>query len=155
MRRFGGRPYVLGRWQSPYFGRKHSGAPGALLRAHKKRTDERGILNPGVFFQPAFRVAGADAAFRATFPPAVRWLRWLSGWPLTGWMFRPAIRAHHDGGPARVSPRWHASAQAADVDARHMAADLEQWALADLKQAARGCVNCGECNAVCPIFDDA
>jgi FAD/FMN-containing dehydrogenase/ferredoxin len=155
MRRFDGKPYVLGRWQSPYFGRKHAGATGALLRAHKKRTDERGILNPGVFFRPAFRIAGASGVFRATFPPAVRWLRSLYSSPLTGWMFRAAIRAHHADGPVRVSPRWQASVQSADADAQRMAADLERWTLADLKQAARGCVNCGECNSVCPIFDDA
>src|SRR5262249_17032484 len=75
--------------------------------------------------------------------------------PLTGWMFRAAIRAHRADGPARVSPRWQASVQSADAEARRMAADLERWALADLKQAARGCLNCGECNSVCPIFDDA
>jgi ferredoxin len=32
---------------------------------------------------------------------------------------------------------------------------MARWTQADLAHAARGCVNCGECNSVCPIFDDS
>jgi ferredoxin len=32
---------------------------------------------------------------------------------------------------------------------------LASWSPARLAQEARACVNCGECNAACPVFDDS
>jgi hypothetical protein len=84
---------VLGRWQSPYFGRSHDRDTRRRLRAMKRRFDPRGTLNPGVFFAPAFRVPGVQGTFRTTFPGVVRLLRGLYGWTLTAPFFRALIRA--------------------------------------------------------------
>ncbi len=156
MQRFAAMPYVLGRWQSPYFGWRYDKDTRRRLRDNKRRTDDRRVLNPGVFFGPAFRVPGVQGVFRTTFPRGIRTLRGFYGSPLTAWFFRAAIGARHDHADgARVSARWNATAEVADAEARRMAADLEKWRLEDLAHAARGCVNCGECNSVCPIFHDA
>jgi FAD/FMN-containing dehydrogenase/ferredoxin len=148
-----GLPYVLGRWQSPYFKRKHDRTAQKTLRDHKKRIDAKRTLNPGVFFGPAFRVPGAHGVFRATFPGSVRMLRGLYGSILTAWFFRAAIGAHRTATRVRPLARW--GDPSADADARRLAADLEHWSAEALRDAARGCVNCGECNSVCPVFHDA
>jgi ferredoxin len=156
MARYGGQPYVLGRWQSPYFRHKHAKAQRKSLVTMKRRTDPDRILNPGVFFGPVFRIGGVQGVFRTTFPGTVRWLRGLYGAPLTAAIFRALIGAHHDDDTA--APSWRTAAagqQSADADAVAMAATLEQASLATFAAAARGCVNCGECNSVCPVFDDA
>jgi glycolate oxidase len=153
MAHHGGVPYVLGRWQSPYFKHKHDRDARRRLRDHKKRLDGARCLNPGVFFGPAFRVPGAQGVFRATFPGAVRMLRALYGSVLTAWWFRATIGSRRDDAPVRRSARW--GDPDADANALRMAADLERWTAKALQEAARGCVNCGECNSVCPIFHDA
>jgi glycolate oxidase len=154
MAHHGGSPYVLGRWQSPYFKHKHDRDAQQKLRDHKKRIDPRRTLNPGVYYGPVFRVPGVQGVFRVTFPGVVRLLRRFYGNAATAWMFRAAIAARHDDThPVRTSARW--GDPAADADALRLAADLERWSAGDLATAARGCVNCGECNTVCPIFHDA
>jgi ferredoxin len=150
---FGGEPYVLGRWQSPFFRMKHRGEPARAMRRAKKRVDPGRVLNPGVFFEPAFRLPGVDGIFRATFPGTVRFVRGLYSSPLTAWWFRGRIAARHgDAAEGLRPPRGAAAAN--DRDAVEMAQHLERTAT-QLAHAARGCVNCGECNSVCPIFHDA
>jgi ferredoxin len=156
--RFGGAPYVLGRWQSPWFRHKFAKATAKSLRAMKKRTDAERVLNPGVFFTPVFRIGGVQGLFRTTLPGGVRFLRGLYGSPLTAPLFRAWIGAG-SGDATPPVPSWRPAAsnseRAADVDAVAMATSLLRWSDESLAHAARGCVNCGECNSVCPVFDDA
>jgi FAD/FMN-containing dehydrogenase/ferredoxin len=144
MSRYDGEPYVLGRWQSPFFRARFKAGASRQLRRAKKRTDPKRVLNPGVFFGPGFRIAGASGVYRATFPGGIRMLRLLYGSPLAG-IFRALIRNPHAHGP-----KPHAALSRADRDAVDMAATLER-----LRLQTRGCVNCGECNSVCPVFHDA
>jgi glycolate oxidase len=153
MARFRGEPYVLGRWQSPYFRRKHGAETAKRRRSYKKRVDREGILNPGVYFAPLFRLPGAHGFFRAAFPGSVRLLRGLYGSPLTGWYFRALMRPS-GGHPGPGRPPG-AAASAAPRDTVRRAAETVRWNGPQLAHAARGCANCGECNAVCPVFDDA
>jgi FAD/FMN-containing dehydrogenase/ferredoxin len=132
MARFAGRPYVLGRWQAPLFGRKHPRAVRRRLRHAKRHLDRDGVLNPGVFFAPVFRLPFAHGLYRSGFPAGVRVLRGLYGWGPTAALFRRAMKA-----------------------AVETAAGSAAGAPAELAHAARGCVNCGECNSVCPVFHDA
>jgi ferredoxin len=125
----------------------------------KRKSDPGRTLNPGVFFAPAFRVPGARGAFRAGFPLGVRVLRGLYGSPLSAPLFRALVGASQGhGAPARS---WRSDrVQAADLEAVEAAAELERAAAERLTperlaRAARGCVNCGECNSVCPVFDDS
>ena len=142
MSRFAGEPYVLGRWQSPLFGRKHPQAVGRWLRRAKKQADPGGTLNPGVFFGPVFRLPGARGFFRASFPGGMRFLRSVYGSPLTA----PVVRAFI--GAGRVATERETMPRAPALERR--AIGVEEFA-----HAARGCVNCGECNSVCPVFHDA
>src|SRR5262249_39454016 len=50
MSRFEGRPYVLGRWQAAYFGRKFGARRASRLRSLKKAIDPARLLNRGAFF---------------------------------------------------------------------------------------------------------
>jgi FAD/FMN-containing dehydrogenase/ferredoxin len=144
MRRHGGAPYVLGRWQSPYFARLHGRAVSRYLRAMKKRTDRESILNRGVYFAPAFRSPVAQSLYRTSFPGTVRLFRGLYGSPLTAWLFRALIGARAAESAAAAAPRvWRRETVSAS------------WRPEELAAATRGCVNCGECNAVCPVFHDA
>lgn len=127
LRKHGGTPYVLGRWQSPYARHRLARPLWRFLRQAKKRLDPKQRLNRGVFFAPAFRVPGMRGLYGSAFPGGVRFVRAVYGSPLSR-IVRRAIAA----------------------------ADAPAGAgTADLARAARGCVNCGECNAVCPIFHDA
>jgi len=155
LRRHRGTPYVLGRWQSPYFAFKYDKQVRKQLLDYKKRVDPRRTLNRGVFYGPAFRIAAISGLFRGNFPGSIRTLRGLYASPLSAWMFRAAIGARPHPGGVRPTARWNAAAEARDLEAQRLAADLERWSTEDLVHAARGCVNCGECNSVCPIFHDA
>src|SRR5206468_914526 len=73
------RPYVLGRWQAAYFGRKF-GATAARLRDAKRRLDPAWILNRGVLV--GFQLRGLMGALVAgTMAPGVSLLRTLLGLP--------------------------------------------------------------------------
>ncbi|HOQ10204.1 MAG TPA: FAD-binding oxidoreductase [Syntrophomonadaceae bacterium] len=49
--RYGGHPYGIGLWNSPYITRIYSRKELAELRERKKRLDPRGILNPGKVYR--------------------------------------------------------------------------------------------------------
>lgn len=123
-----GSPYVLGRWQAPFFRGRHRGAEASRLRALRCSADPAGVVNEGVFFRTAFAVPGAARLFDAAFPAGVRAARLLFGAPPVAALLR-AAKGPRSARPAEESPRlaWHAST----------------------------CVNCGECNTVCPVYDDA
>ncbi|MFQ5600874.1 MAG: FAD-binding protein [Candidatus Krumholzibacteriia bacterium] len=148
MARYDGEPYVLGRWQSPFYRKKYRSGEARRMRRSKRLADRQRILNPGVFFEPTFRVPGVAGVFRATFPGGVRVMRWLYGAPPFSQLFRALIGARAPATP--VDRTRSARAEAADREAVQMASRLES-----LAWRARGCVNCGECNSVCPVFHDA
>ena len=154
MARHAGVPYVLGRWQSPYFNRSRDRDARRHLRAMKRRFDPRGTLNPGVFFTPTFRVPGVHGTFRATFPGVVRLLRALYGGAVTAPLFRALIGAAAlEQSPSRT---WRSERRRPfDHEAVGIDSLSASWPPARLAQEARGCVNCGECNAACPVFDDS
>ena len=148
MARYDGRPYVLGRWQSAFFKNVYPSGDARRLRRAKRASDPTWTLNPGVFFRPRFRLRGAGPVFGQTFPPLLRVMRWFYG--RRG--FRSVVRAIiQRGGPP--DPRRAATlphVRRADADARAATADK-----ATLARHAVACVNCGECNSVCPIYNDA
>jgi len=126
--RHGGSPYVLGRWQAPFFRGMHRGAERARLGALRRSADREGVLNEGVFFKTDFAIPGVSRLFDATFPAGVRAARLLFGAPVASALVR-AVKGPRRTSPAGEAPKlgWHAST----------------------------CVNCGECNSVCPVYDDA
>jgi ferredoxin len=91
--------------------------------------------------------------------------------PLTSAFCRALIGARHQS-EDKVPASWRQGAAAvpralegtsaiparssvADEDAVEIAAAMRRFTEEELVQSTRGCVNCGECNSVCPIFDDA
>jgi FAD/FMN-containing dehydrogenase/ferredoxin len=133
--RFRGKPYVLGRWQAAYFGRA-AGNAAPRLRELRRRLDQRELLNRGVRYRPGFRgVLGALAA--ATMAPGVSLLR-----SAIGAGFGPPLRR----AAARLKgPAWGRGEPLSPGASTPLAPNAH----------AIHCVNCGECNSVCPIFHDA
>jgi FAD/FMN-containing dehydrogenase/ferredoxin len=140
-----GRPYVLGRWQSPYLERK-LGRDGARQFLKRKRAlDPRAILNRGVMV--GLRLRGAlGALFTASYAPGIALTRAILATPVLGAAARLARAAlgllpgpaHGRGEPAREAPAQKGGAPPVPASAR-----------------ALHCVNCGECNSVCPIFNES
>jgi glycolate oxidase len=52
--RYGGRPYGVGLWNTPYLSRLFDRAQLAELRQRKARLDPAGIMNPGKLYQAPF-----------------------------------------------------------------------------------------------------
>ena len=137
MSRFGGRPYVLGRWQSAWFERA-LGAAAPRIRAARTAGDPTELLNRGIY--TGLKLRGAlGGLMTSTFVPGIALLAAVYASPLVSWIARgargllgavPGPAAGH-GAPARI-----AAEQPASEHAIH-------------------CVNCGECNSVCPIFSES
>ncbi len=143
MRRHGGRPYVLGRWQAA-FARRALGAEAHARHARSKSAlDPEGLVNRGVHLR--FALPGAlGGAVSATFAPAIALLGAAYSSALVSPLARAAralLRAFP--GPARGRGEPAHGGHAAGAR--------------DLPASARAlhCVNCGECNSVCPIFHDS
>ena len=155
MSRHKGKPYVLGRWQSPWMARKFGAAGASRMRAIKRSLDPAAIVGRGVLFGLRLRgLAGALTA--ASFQPGVSFIRLAGGTPPLATLVRAARRslsgfagpARGRGEPALVGATFRAGAGALDPPA---GARSPQVAAA----RALHCVNCGECNTVCPIFQAA
>jgi glycolate oxidase len=146
MNAHGGRPYVLGRWQSAWADRQLGRERAAATRALKAKLDPAGIVNRGV--RLGLRLHGAlGAMLTATFVPSVTAMRVIYGSAALSWLARLArpIAAIFPG-PARGrgEPVGAAHAPAADGVTPQAAS-----------ARALNCVNCGECNTVCPVFVDS
>lgn len=142
--RFEGKPYVLGRWQAPHFGRKYDGPQKRQLEVTKRRSDPGHLLGRGAVYDMGLRgVLGA--LVRATMVPGTRFLRHLMH---ASPLFVKPLRklANHLGGPAEGRG---ASAGESPLPAS-TAVDGDLAA-----SRALNCVNCGECNSVCPIFNES
>lgn len=136
---FEGRPYVLGRWQSPYFGKCLGRSEARRQWRVKKQADPQWILNRGTYYRPVFRSHLATWMFRLTFRSNLALLRRLYSWPLVAAIVRRLVRRGTS--PARSRKR---------IESQQAVLGNES-----LAHRARGCVNCGECNSVCPVFHDA
>jgi len=143
MRDHRGRPYVLGRWQAAYAARKFGAHGLARLGRLKRALDPDAVVNRGVLLGlrlrgPLGRLLGAGfetgiSLVRSLYqraPALLRPVRLLLA-PLPG-------PASGRGAPLRVagSPAAGTPALSAGDRALH-------------------CVNCGECNSVCPIFHES
>lgn len=52
--RYGGCPYGVGLWNSPYLGRIYTPLQLKDIRNRKKKLDPRGVMNPGKLYRPPF-----------------------------------------------------------------------------------------------------
>ncbi len=155
MTRHRGQPYVLGRWQSAWFARKFGAPRAARLRAMKHALDPAALLGRGVLF--GLRLRGLLGALTAaSFEPGIALTRVAcSSRPLSA-LVRAARQAlarlpgpgHGRGEPALIGATFRANTPAPDAGVRPATPQVA---------AARAlhCVNCGECNSVCPIFHAA
>jgi FAD/FMN-containing dehydrogenase/ferredoxin len=143
MQDHGGRPYVLGRWQAAYAAHKFGAHGVDRLRRLKRGLDPDAVVNRGVLLGlrlrgPLGRLLGAG------FTSGVGLVRVL--YQRAPGLVRPArLLLRPLPGPARGHgaplPGTHGSAPGAS------ALNPEDRAL--------HCVNCGECNSVCPIFHES
>jgi FAD/FMN-containing dehydrogenase/ferredoxin len=135
VRRYSGRPYVLGRWQAAFAPKRFGEAGLKRLRAIKRGLDPDSLVNRGVVFGMGLHGA-PGAAMAAVYAPGVSTLGRLWGAPGVGVAGR-GVRAvlRRLPGPARGHGEGLARAVSAAPTAR-----------------AIHCVNCGECNGVCPVY---
>lgn len=158
MTRHAGRPYVLGRWQSPYFAKKF-GPSADRVRAMRRALDAGEQLNRGVL--TGFRLHGVLGALAsAGFAPGVTLMRMTTLSPLSFVVrgIRTLCAAFPGPGagrgePAQVGARFAvrpAEAPAAATPVVNGASHAQTAAA-----RALNCVNCGECNTVCPIFHES
>jgi len=155
MARHHGRPYVLGRWQSPWFERRFGPPAAARLRGIKTALDPAALLSRGVLFGLKLR-GPLGALATAGFGPGVGFMRVACATPMLRWLvalargLAGATRgpAHGRGEPALVGAPFRASAPGPTAAVRRASPQAA---------AARAltCVNCGECNSVCPIFHES
>ncbi len=151
MRSHRGRPYVLGRWQSSYLERK-VGAEGAQrVRAMKQCLDPSALVNRGVLL--GLRLHGPlGATLAATFAGGITTLGLLYAIPGVGRLARAVCDlfpgpARGRGAPAEVGATFRVTPVEGAATAAVPVTDA-----AAPEDRALHCVNCGECNSVCPIF---
>ena len=144
MRKHHGRPYVLGRWQGAYFGRSLDAKRRERLRQLKRALDRKWLVNRGSFFSSGL-LGPVGWVAEGAFQPTIRALGAVLGSTLAlpflllirlGLLLAPAPGRGH-GRTAKQTP--------VPADGRFPAETAVQRAVT--------CVNCGECNSVCPIFE--
>jgi len=154
-----GRPYVLGRWQSPYLRRKFGRDGARRLREIKRALDPDALLNRGVLI--GLKLRGLlGALFSAIYEPGIGIARAVFTTPVIS-LGALAARgvlsllpgpARGRGEPAAVGARFLVTPIGTTPAAPPAgAASASQVASA----RALNCVNCGECNSVCPIFHES
>ena len=178
VRRHRGRPYVLGRWQSSFAADKFgaAGLEPAAARSSRVSTPD-GLLGRGVLFGLDLRGPLGWVVERVYRPGvgamSVAWR--TPGLAALARLARAALRvvpgpAHGRGAPVRAAPPLrparpqpgaaHPARASLAGGGRSAAeaslADDAGSAAPDLRVLARAlhCVNCGECNAVCPVYDE-
>jgi ferredoxin len=146
MDRFEGRPYVLGRWQSRFFGATLGRERARRLQDLKEKTDPHWILGRGAFFGDGYH-GGLGKLLGAGFAPGVRLMRTIYEVPF----LRPIARLLQAiTGAGRGSLGRQARTAVEAPPSR--AGTFEPMAATT---RAGTCVNCGECNSVCPVFRDS
>jgi ferredoxin len=185
MHGFDGTPYVLGRWQSAWFERRFGSMATRVRAARRALDPEhglnRGVLTGLRLHGPLGSLLTSTfepgiAMLRATYDaPAASWLARLAR-GVMGVFPGPAAGR---GAPAVVGARFRSQApegeepgpdgsillpiapRAAVGDALRIVgqASAAREALPILRQTpedrALHCVNCGECNTVCPIYHES
>ena len=136
--RHDGAPYVLGRWQSPFARNRYT--PEALreLSKIKATLDPTGLLNHGVIFGLHLRGVFGGLVARS-YRPGISLLRHCWDTPPLAALLRGK----------RALLRWlpgPAAGRGEPVGSTAVLAPLAR---------ALHCVNCGECNSVCPVFCDS
>jgi FAD/FMN-containing dehydrogenase/ferredoxin len=138
VQRFGGKPYVLGRWQASFAVDRFGAAGLRRLSALKAGLDPQNLVNRGVVLGMGLR--GPLGAFvERVYRPGVALVRtmWsLPGLTAVGRAVRSVLARLP--GPAKGRGEAAGTAAAAAPAAR-----------------AIHCVNCGECNSVCPVYDSS
>ncbi len=167
VRSHGGRPYVLGRWQGSFARDKFGDAGLARLLAAKAALDPARLLGRGVLFGLDLRGPLGPVVERV-YRRGVRLaaLAWGSPAAPAARLASAALRfvpgpGHRRGEPVRgvaagsAAPRGAAARGAAARGDRSSEAGRAVATSASLPALARPlhCVNCGECNAVCPLYD--
>jgi len=159
MRSHRGRPYVLGRWQAAWTRQRFGGESAARLARVKRGVDAGDLVNRGVLLR--FRLHGLlGGLVQSTFAPGMTLLSIVYGStalsPLV--LLARAILdafpgpARGRGEPAKIGAQFAASAATGGgVEPDGNGALPAQLASA----RALNCVNCGECNTVCPIFNES
>jgi FAD/FMN-containing dehydrogenase/ferredoxin len=155
MRDFHGRPYVLGRWQSAWFTRRYGRDHGERLRGMKRALDPADLLGRGVLF--GFKLRGLLGALTsATFQPGVSMFRATCASPSLSGLVR-MVRGVFSGLPGPAKGRGETAVIGATF--RVAGAGPTPAVRPATPQAASAralhCVNCGECNSVCPIFHES
>jgi len=133
IRRYQGRPYVLGRWQSSFAVARFGEDGLRRLQEIKAGLDPQRLLGRGVLFGLELRGL-PGAAVAAAYKPGVSLLGRLWQLPVAGGAARVA-RAALSRLPGPAYGHGEPLPAAAQPTAR-----------------AIHCVNCGECNAVCPVY---
>jgi ferredoxin len=135
--RFGGRPYVLGRWQAAFAPARFGDEGLARLTRVKDGLDPGRLLNRGVVLEMGLRGA-PGAALAAAYRPGVAVAR--RAWATPG-----------------VAPLGRAGRAALGLLPGPAAGHGGPATSQDGTPTGRAilCVNCGECNSVCPVYDAA
>lgn len=146
LERFGGKPYVLGRWQGGFFERTLGRERARRLHERKRRLDPEWLLGRGSFFSSGYR-GTLGALVASSFAPGIRLARLFYGLPL----LHPLLAGVRGALGGFSGPLAGRGANAAE------APPGPDGAFAPREAALRAgtCVNCGECNTVCPVFRDS
>jgi len=136
---FEGRAYVLGRWQANHFRRRFDSSKATRWIEIKRTLDPASILNPGAFFEMRLR-GFMGALLQHSMPLSIRAARMAFSW------LSPLVRAVRS-----VSSRMKGGAARRGLSLP----EIQAQAQTDPTAHAIGCVNCGECNSVCPIFNES
>ena len=134
--RHGGRPYVLGRWQGAFAPDKFGDDGLERLIAVKTALDPARLLGRGVLL--GFELRGLPGRLVAeVYRPGVR---------LAGLAWRtPGLDA-----AVRLT---RAALRLAPGPAHRRGAPVRRPAATPVLSRPLHCVNCGECNGVCPVYD--
>lgn len=129
--RYGGYPYGIGIWNTPFIKFKYSRDHLKKLRAHKESLDQNKILNPRKFFKIQGRFFGIPALFlhAPIFSGILDVAYFIS--PVLGFftaLIRPK-QAHH----------WHVPKP-------------EDHSELLLHESFQRCTSCGSCVPVCPAY---
>ncbi len=139
VRRFAGRPYVLGRWQASFAADRFGPAGTERLAGLKHGLDPQDLLNRGVLLGMGLR-GPLGGLVERVYRPGVTFVRRL--WSTPG-SRAPLGRGAREAFAAAPGPGKGHGEVAGTVAAAAPAA------------RAIHCVNCGECNGVCPVYDSS
>ena len=129
---FGGHPYGIGIWNTPFVASRFGQKRLRELRGKKQKMDPTGILNPHKFFRVKGRFFGLTSLFmRPMIFSAVLFLSRLSV-PLLGLLAK--AQAPKKGNGWKVPSREEGRGE-----------EL-------LRQSAQRCTSCGSCISVCPAY---